>query len=207
MLGLVLNNFYLIMYNLKTNIVISVSLLAGYVFFNVEIFLFMAILVVLVMIPCTAFSTVRDAKVSKWDLVEKQMPVKKRSIVISKYIAFILLLILAVVTILSYVEMFGVKLDMTLHPKISGLRTMTVEGLIRICITEAILMCMLYFPLAYSFDAKNPDLVLTISVGASIVVVKIIQNMGVEVEIALLAIGLLLSGYASCMIQMVKNKE
>lgn len=205
MLGLIINNFYLIFNNLKINLVISLLCLFGHICSNSDVLLFLATLFILVMIPCAAFSAVRDARGSKWHLIENQMPVKRRYIIASKYVTFALLLILAIFIILGYITMFNISLENPIMQKLAGLKTMTVYSLIKMWVIESILICALYFPLMYFFNTKNPDLVLTISVGISFLLLKLIEIISFKISVVLVVLLFVISFYASCVIERYKE--
>lgn len=205
MLGLIINNFYLIFNNLKINLVISLLCLFGHICSNSDVLLFLATLFILVIVPCAAFSTVRDARGSNWHLIENQMPVKRGYIIASKYLIFALLLILAIFIILGYITIFNISLENPIMQKVAGLKTMTVYSLIKMWVIEAVLICALYFPLMYLFNTKNPDLVLTISVGISFLLLKLIEIISFEISAVLVVVLFVISFYLSCVIERYKE--
>lgn len=90
MKGLLLNNYYSMLENIKLSTLIALFLTVMAIFFG-QTFLSIAIAVSIAIFPVNIGSSLQKDETSKWNKFEITVPVKRRSIVLCKYLSYLAL--------------------------------------------------------------------------------------------------------------------
>lgn len=104
MKGLIRNNLYSASSGYKLMVLLAVlSGVAGIVLEN-GIFVTCYGIVVLILFPINTFSTVQVDTYANWSKYEISLPVRRRDIILSKYICYILFQVIGIILIQSYLN-------------------------------------------------------------------------------------------------------
>lgn len=182
MRGLILNNFYLVINNLKVNLIINAICLTLYIIFHNQITLFILIFVTILMLPSSCLNSVAVSRSSKWNYFEKSMPFERKTLLLSRYCTYFILsvisLLLIVVIGVLKKNLFGMQFT-RITMDIMGLRTTTVGEMLKIYFFQSQLIGILYFPLIYLFKSDKMDVIILFSVIASLLIVFLVTSWNV----------------------------
>lgn len=176
MKGLILNNLYSVEKSVKSSTLLTIVAVIILLLMNQSATLKLAAFLPFVLIPVHAFEVLKYDAMSGWNKYEIVLPVTRKRIVKSKYLTFILLVILSVFLVFSIAFSVHILMFPTIHAVFFNylLRGM---GLI-ICIAALI------YPLTYKLGTEKSDSIMMGSVGFSLgmffVITFILEMIGVE---------------------------
>jgi|GEM_PF-4200450 len=187
MKGLIINNLYLMQGSLKVCTLISVALLIGYLIFP-NPFIFWGLgLMLTVAIPTSSTSIGDISSSSKWSVFEKKMTPKQGTIVLSRYITYLLLTICGILmfttigvilNIFKDYNVFNQLVNMMVGPM--GYRTV-VDTLTAGWIITSVAFAF-YYPLVYYFKHINST---GISFGAIILGMIFISTLELLISLSI----------------------
>lgn len=176
MKGLILNNLYSVEKSVKSSTLLTIVAVIILLLMNQSATLKLAAFLPFVLIPVHAFEVLKYDAMSGWNKYEIVLPITRKRIVKSKYLTFILLVILSVFLVFSIAFSVHILMFPTIHSVFFNylLRGM---GLI-ICIAA------LMYPLTYKLGTEKSDSIMMGSVGFSLgmffVITFILEMIGVE---------------------------
>lgn len=186
-LGLILNDFNLSKGSLKLNCFLSIFILMLYVFMENTILLFVWVFMMCLMIPASSFSCMNVMRSSKWDMIIDEFPIKRRKIILSRYVLFI---------IMSFVSLgitIAILKNISVGEIVLGDLTFTINTLMGMYFVDAQLICIFYYPLIYRLKSSKIDSVIVMAIGASFVVLYLIKDMNPYSICVLILIGYIVS--------------
>lgn len=169
MKGLILNNFYSVKKSVKSSSLLTVVAVVLLLLTNQSAALKLAAFLPFVLIPVHAFEVLKYDAMSGWNKYELVLPVTRERIVESKYLTFILLIILSFLLVFSIAFSIHMLMFPTIHSIFINylLRGM---GLI-ICIASFI------YPLTYKLGTEKSDSIMMGSVVFSLGMFFVIDFM------------------------------
>lgn len=161
MLGLIIKD----MLNLKKQILIYVFLIAFYGAFsyangNDQIFWF-AIIIIGIMTPITSIAF--DERV-KWDKIALTMPIKRKDLVLSKYVLSYMTVLLSIAIYIIYLLIFGRTIDKNI--------LITIGGVVAICI----LYQSIFLPIIFKFGTEKGRIIFFIGCAVPYVLIYLINK-------------------------------
>ena len=203
MRGLILNNFYLIKDNLRIGIILVSILLLTYICYPSQVILFTFVFIALFLPSCFCLNAVMISKSSRWNYYEKSMPFKDNKVILSRYLNFIIISVIAIVLILLVGGIRNVLSDVQFLEqtiRLPGMRVFTVFEMIKTYFFQSHFLNILYFPLIYLLKTDKMDTVILVSVGVSLVVVFLIRLFSL-LYLSIITVGLYgISYILSCML-------
>lgn len=210
MLGLLLNNFYLVIKNLKLSFSFYIILLLVYIFYPNQLVIYGYIFITLVILPCSYLNVTTISKNSKWNQFEENMPLEREKIILSRYLSYFSLSALTIVLLLVVIVLQNVftgdnVLDIIIN--IRGMRTVKVSEIIKTYIFQSQLISILYFPLLSLFKTDKTDIVILASVGISLVIVFLVSSWNLPGLIVLNVCLYILSYAITCLLEKQENNN
>lgn len=175
MLGLVLNNYYLVKSNLNMNFIMGLSLLILFVLTQNDMILFLLTFFITLVLPTTSFNAERESRVSGWFLIENEMPVRKGTIILSRYLLFFIISFFSLLFITGIVLMIGPD-KMAIDLSVPGFRKMTMYELTYLYLVLTQLMGIVYYPLMYLLNNTKNDVVLIITIILAMLIFSILDG-------------------------------
>lgn len=196
MKGLIRNNLYSASSGYKLMVLLAVlSGVAGIVLEN-GIFVTCYGIVVLILFPINTFSTVQVDTYANWSKYEISLPVRRRDIILSKYICYILFQVIGIILIQSYLWFFS-----KVYPNF-GVREML--PLFYMGIGLSLGTAAIFYPLIYTLGIDKSELLISVSLIIMCLIMAaatfLLEKIGVEYELSMkvfqgVAIVLLLLSY------------
>lgn len=181
MIGLILNNFYLIINSIKINLLIIAICMISYILYPEQLILMILIFIISIMLPSSCFNIIAVTRTSKWNSIEKLFPFDEKKLLLSRYLSFLALNIVSmgIIVIISILHsvMFGVNFNETII-SIPGLPSTTMQNYFVIYVIESHLIGILYFPLIHILKYDKNDSVLLISIGVSFPILYFVLGLG-----------------------------
>ena len=131
------------------------------------------------------------------------MPFNEKILVLSRYITYFILSILCLLLLVVFSIVKNALSETNFGEiiiKIRGLQTFTVDEMIKTYFFQSHLICALYFPLIYFFKTDKMDVVILVSVGASLPIIFFVMSWNV-LWLVLFAVGFyVISFVISCLL-------
>lgn len=207
MKGLVLNNIYLVINNIKVCILINILAIIGYSIYPIDLALFLMIFSTLILVPFATLSTITVSKSCKWNYLEDYMPINKKRVVISRYVTFFLMSIITLCVISVISLLYFVIGDNILERviRIPSLRSATGWEIIKIYFFQTQLIAIFHFPLIYLLKQDKSDVVTLISIGISLIGALLIKSWNIGMIIIVVIVLYIGSIEFSCIFETRKN--
>lgn len=163
MKGLIVNNFYLIKGDLKLNILISLVFTVSYIISQKDIMILMALLFIMIIIPGTTFNIERKSELSNWNMIEAKLPIKRGKIILSRYIAFLIVSVFAYMAVQIFAYII-INEHINHIFSIAGFKRISFSEMIKIYLLTSHLMCIIYYPIMYLIGPQKNDAILILSI-------------------------------------------
>jgi len=154
------------------------------------------IFAITILVPASLASNAQDDK-SNWTRFQLTMPVKRKDVILSKYVTYLIFLLMALVISGVFIGLARVLHEMNIveyGTALFGSIEQLVEGfdpravthrLLLVAIGGALIVCSLYYPLAYTlFKGKEEGLSL-ITLFFSVAIMALIGWLGFKFELSL----------------------
>ncbi|WP_180946885.1 ABC-2 transporter permease [Peptostreptococcus faecalis] len=156
MKGLVLNNWYSILPNIKSALYSSILLILFVMFFGEKSFIDIAILLQFLLFVYTSSNLIIDEESRDWNKYEVTLPAKRSSIVLSKYMIFLITLLIA--TSMSLVTVIIAYLT------IGNIEILSYSGEIFNGLFLSLYFFSFAYPLTIKHGTRKKEWVLTLSI-------------------------------------------
>lgn len=202
MRGLVLNNLYSVAGSIKLALFITLAINLLFVLTGDSAGASGPIMVSIALLPATAFSLIKQDNSAGWDKYEITLPVRRFTIILSKYLTFILLLLASFILTFGLYQIFN---SFAPSPPAS-----LFNGILR-GIGFVLCSASLTYVLSYLLGPEKGDILMLLSFGFAIAVFGgtfAVQNMFTEtvvdeafsiiylfISVVLFILSFLLNGY------------